>query len=65
MSTQIVINARTGVVLLDGATVAQFDRWYDHHCFWRAPRALEEVNPELRERYLAASSDIHFLVQDE
>lgn len=65
-----VINARNGAVLLTGATSAQYDRWYDHHCFWRMPRSIEEVNPELRPTYQGPDSidsegnDIHFLVED-
>lgn len=60
-----VIDGRTGKVLLSGATAAQFDRWYDHHCFWRSPRDISEVQPEQRRAYQAADSYTHFLVEDE
>lgn len=48
-----VIDATTGKEVAAPMTDAQFDRWYDHHCFWRQPRSLEEVNPELREVLVA------------
>lgn len=63
-ATHVVINARTGAILLSGATDAQFDRWYDGHCQWRAPRAIEEVRPDLREACAQADSCTHYLVED-
>ncbi len=64
-AAQTVINARTGAVLLQGATPSQYDRWYDHHCFYRSPRSIEEVRPDLRASYQSADSDTHYLVEDE
>ena len=61
-----VIDSTTGRTLLTGATITELDRWYDAHPYWRAPRAIEEVNPILREHYTLAAMDdcIHFYVQD-
>lgn len=59
-----VINAATGALVLVGATLAEFDRWYDHHADWRKPRGEEEVNPRIRDAYREANSRTHFLVQD-
>lgn len=66
MSAQhTVIDARTGKVLLANATLGEYDRWYDHHCFWRAPRDISEVQPEQRAAYAATDPNTHFLVEDE
>lgn len=59
-----VINATTGRVILEGATTAHLDRWYDHHCFHREPRAIEEVKPELRDAYKNRDAYTHFVVED-
>ena len=66
--THRVIDAVSGRVVLDGATEHEFDRWYEHHAFWREPRAIEEVAPELRDAYRnrADRSDdgaqLHYLI---
>ena len=44
-----VIDATTGREVCGPMTATQFDRWYDHHCFWRKPRSLDEVAPDLRD----------------
>lgn len=59
-----VIDATTGKVVLADATDAQYGRWYDHHCFWREPRTIEEVKPELREAYSTADEFTHYLIND-
>jgi hypothetical protein len=59
-----VINAATGEIVLGHATGVEFDRWYDHHAFWRQPRDLTEVKPELRAAYQRAASSTHYLVND-
>ena len=59
-----VIDATTGRVVLENATAGEFDRWYDHHCFWREPRAIEEVAPQLRAAYKAADDRTHYLLAD-
>jgi hypothetical protein len=65
MSAHTVINAATGQTVLEQVSEAQFDRWYDHHCFWRKPRSVEEVNPSLRDAYMARDENTHFLLNDE
>jgi hypothetical protein len=64
--THTVIDATTGRVMLEGATEREFDRWYDHHCFWRQARFPEEINPELRnaKREFPATVVVHYLVHD-
>jgi hypothetical protein len=63
-----VINATTGGVVLERVSEIEFDRWYDHHAFWREPRGIEEVSPELRPAYLnrddlaADETRVHYLV---
>lgn len=61
-AAHVVIDAQTGAILLSGATEAQFDRWYDGHSHYRAPRAVEEVRPDLRPAYHQADSCTHYLV---
>ena len=57
-----VINAQSGRTLLDGATEAQFDRWYDAHPYYRQPRGLEEINPALH--YVERDDEsVHYLVE--
>lgn len=60
----VVINAATGAVVLGHATGAEFDRWYDHHSFWRKPRDLTEVAPELRAAFQSAAPSTHYLIND-
>ena len=65
MSAQhTVINGATGATLLAGATAAQYDRWYDHHAHYRAPRSIEEVRPDLRADFTTADEHTHYLVED-
>jgi hypothetical protein len=62
-----VIDGVTGRTVLADATEAQFDRWYDHHCFWRKPRDLFEVRPELRALMLSQNvteHEVHVLLND-
>jgi hypothetical protein len=66
-----VVDAQTGKMVLERATEAEFDRWYDApHAFWRKPRAVEEVAPELRAVYLArhdlaeGETRLHYLVNE-
>lgn len=59
-----VINAATGDTVLSVATEAQFDRWHDAHPYWRAPRDITEVAPELRRACFNAPAETHYLVQD-
>ncbi len=65
-----VIDATTGRVVLERVTEAEFDRWYDQHAFWRKPRAVEEVSPDLRVAYEARhdlvedGTRLHYLVND-
>lgn len=63
-AAHVVIDAQTGAILLSGATEAQFDRWYTGHAFYRKPRAIEEVRPDLRHSYAQADSCTHYLVED-
>ena len=63
-AAHVVIHAQTGAILLSGATEAQFDRWYDSHAFYRAPRDIAEVRPDLRPAYPQADSCTHYLVED-
>lgn len=63
-TTHTVIDATSGAVLLQGATTAQFDRWYDHHCFYRQPRCDAEVRPDLRDAWARADRYTHFLIED-
>lgn len=60
----VVIDAATGAIVLGHATEAEFDRWYDHHAFWRKPRDLSEVKPELRAEFQAATPSMHYLIND-
>lgn len=59
-----VINAATGETVLEHVTTSQLDRWYDAHAFWRMPRSVEEVHPDLRHWYANHGDDIHFYVTD-
>lgn len=63
-AAHVVIDAQTGAFLLSGATQAQFDRWYDGHAYYRAPRDAVEVRPDLRQAFAQADSCTHYLVQD-
>lgn len=67
-----VIDATTGAEVLPPSSAAAFDRWYDSHCFWRKPRDLSEVKPELRDVLVgpdfvshdAGSILTHYLIND-
>ena len=61
----LVIDARTGRRLLEGATDAQFDRWYDHHSHWRQARGPEDASPEVRAMKFDVETVVHFLVEDQ
>lgn len=58
-----VVDARTGRVLLARVTIGEFDRWYDHHAFWHAVRSVEDVAPDLRERFAQRGAD-QWLLED-
>jgi hypothetical protein len=60
----VVIDAATGTVVLGHATEAEYGRWYDQHCFWRKPRDLSEVAPDLRAAFQAAAASTHYLIND-
>lgn len=64
MALHTAIDAVSGKVLIDGATAAQFDLWYDHHSDYRKVRQIEEVCPDLRDAYLAAGNNTYYLIQD-
>lgn len=61
-----VYNAKTGVVLFEDISDSEFDRWYDHHAFWRRARDASEVHPDLQAAFLANrnSTSVHFLIED-